>query len=141
MQKHFLLSQFLMELPHEEIDVSHAKDPIIEDLWDDSPQWGPTAPIPSTVTNSAAMLPGLLTAADLEGPAHKDQTSYDQSSRNEPDMFCQGMVVRHPEYGLGKIVALSGNGDRRMATVTFFEGAGQKKFIVKHSPLQPVKSK
>ncbi len=36
-----------------------------------------------------------------------------------PDEFAHGMVVRHPQYGLGKIIALSGTGPRRVATVAF----------------------
>ncbi len=56
-----------------------------------------------------------------------------------PDSFFQGMLVRHPEYGLGKVVALSGSGPRRTATVAFASGAGQKKFVVSQSPLVPAK--
>ncbi len=57
-----------------------------------------------------------------------------------PDVFHQGMLVQHPTYGLGKIVALSGSGTRRSATVNFATGAGQKKFMLAVSPLRPVKS-
>ncbi len=49
------------------------------------------------------------------------------------------MVVRHPEYGLGKIIALSGAGPRRVATVAFASSAGQKKFVLSQSQLRPVK--
>lgn len=54
------------------------------------------------------------------------------------DVFSQGMEVMHPEYGLGKIVALSGIGVRRIATVSF-SSAGEKKFILHQSPLKPIK--
>jgi DNA helicase-2/ATP-dependent DNA helicase PcrA len=57
-----------------------------------------------------------------------------------PDDFHHGMLVRHPEYGLGKIIALSGNGVKRTATVAFAQGAGEKKFILVHSKLRPVKN-
>ena len=50
------------------------------------------------------------------------------------------MVVRHPEYGLGKVVALSGSGARRSATVAFASSAGQKKFMLAQSDLRPVKN-
>lgn len=53
-----------------------------------------------------------------------------------PNVFKQGMAVLHPEYGPGKIVALSGSGDKRRATVRF-PTAGQKKFVLIHSPLRP----
>ncbi len=55
-----------------------------------------------------------------------------------PELFHQGMVVRHPEYGIGKILALSGAGVKRMATVSF-PPVGQKKFILAQSPLRPMK--
>ncbi len=77
----------------------------------------------------------LSTAAELHAPAHAP------SERVSPDAFHQGMVVRHPEYGLGKVVALSGGGSKRSATVAFFAStAGQKKFILAQSPLRPAKS-
>ncbi len=47
------------------------------------------------------------------------------------------MIVRHPNYGLGKIVALSGSGTKRKATVVFAAGAGEKRFLLAHSPLRP----
>ena len=50
------------------------------------------------------------------------------------------MVVLHPEYGLGRIVALSGSGIERMATVEFSSRAGRKKFILHASRLRPVKA-
>jgi DNA helicase-2/ATP-dependent DNA helicase PcrA len=62
------------------------------------------------------------------------------ASEFAPDSFFQGMLVRHPEYGLGKVVALSGSGLRRTATVAFLGGAGQKKFVVSQSPLRPAKA-
>ncbi len=47
------------------------------------------------------------------------------------------MIVKHPEYGLGKIVALSGSGIKRKATVMFASSAGEKRFLLIHSPLRP----
>ena len=49
------------------------------------------------------------------------------------------MLVQHPEYGLGKIIAISGQGPKRTATVAFATGAGQKRFILAHSTLRPAK--
>jgi DNA helicase-2/ATP-dependent DNA helicase PcrA len=54
-----------------------------------------------------------------------------------PDEFFQGMVVQHPNYGLGKVTALSGAGPKRSATVTFASGAGERKFLLIHSQLSP----
>ena len=49
------------------------------------------------------------------------------------------MVVKHPEYGLGKIIALSGMNENRRATVAFASQAGQKTFVLYKSPLRPAK--
>jgi DNA helicase-2/ATP-dependent DNA helicase PcrA len=75
-------------------------------------------------------LPSLITAAQLAGSG--------ETAASSPGVFHQGMVVLHPEYGLGKIVALSGSGVRRTATVSF-ASAGQRKFVLSQSALQPVK--
>jgi len=45
----------------------------------------------------------------------------------DPDQFRQGMMVLHGEFGLGRIVALSGRGADRRATVDFPPPAGRKK--------------
>lgn len=72
----------------------------------------------------------VTTAAQLAGDESKS------APRAEPDSFAQGMAVVHPEHGLGKIVALSGAGKNRRATVRFAT-AGEKRFVLAHSPLRP----
>jgi DNA helicase II / ATP-dependent DNA helicase PcrA len=58
--------------------------------------------------------------------------------RISPQAFHQGMTVQHPEYGYGEIVAMSGSGPKRIATVKFFEDPTQeKKFRLLLSPLVP----
>ncbi len=84
---------------------------------------------------AAAMAGPLATAADLH-----DETQPVEHGAFSPEVFHQNMIVRHPEYGLGKIVALSGSGDRRSATVAFASSAGQRKFMLAKSPLRPAKS-
>jgi DNA helicase-2/ATP-dependent DNA helicase PcrA len=54
----------------------------------------------------------------------------------DPDAFAHGMTVMHPDHGPGKIIALSGSGKNRRATVQFAT-AGQRRFILAHSPLRP----
>jgi hypothetical protein len=56
-----------------------------------------------------------------------------------PDAFQQGMVVRHPDYGLGKITAIDGQGAKRAATVLFASAAGEKRFYLIHSRLTPAR--
>jgi hypothetical protein len=46
--------------------------------------------------------------------------------------------VRHPTYGLGRVIALDGIGERQKATVDFTR-AGKRKFVIEQSPLEPVR--
>ncbi len=64
----------------------------------------------------------------------------DESAAISPDDFTQGETVSHPQYGLGRIVALSGSGIGRQAIVDFPPPAGRMKFLLGASPLRPVKA-
>ncbi len=55
-----------------------------------------------------------------------------------PEDFIQGGLVRHPQYGLGHIIALSGSGPERQATIEFPPPAGQMKLLLIDSRLRPV---
>ena len=153
-------SSFLMEMPREELElVDEATEYIArheqqrEHDWDDhvsDEEWAyeekadeppvddwTAAPVTATLTTAAAL-------AEAERPSYLAQPSrlIEQPSpalpRVSPDVFQQGMTVTHPEYGPGKIVALSGSGKNRRATVQF-PSAGEKKIILAHSPLRPVR--
>jgi len=157
-------SQFLMELPRGEMDVigvtapappwehgeafeEHESEVPWEgegegnadsdaDSWDvdqlDSFEADTPVPAAEPVTSPVKLAP-LTTAAELQraNDAKPGQVS--------PELFVLGMVVRHPEYGLGKVLALSGNGIRRTATVAFASGAGEKRFMLASSQLRPAK--
>jgi len=125
-------SRFLMELPRHEMEVA--------DLAAAAPTWSDSSfsPAPAVAPRSVAPTPGrsrastvrLMTAAELAGDG--------DPAAVEPDRFHQGMLVRHPEHGLGRVVALSGSGAGRKATVHF--AAGPMKFTIARSPLRPVKT-
>jgi DNA helicase-2/ATP-dependent DNA helicase PcrA len=137
-------SRFLMELPREEMDVDETTWQQAVELHTHSPHidehetvWEADA---SEVESSQSAAPArgersyaVTTAAALCG----DTTTVAEVS---PDVFYQGMVVTHPEYGLGKIIALSGSERNRRATVAFAT-AGQKTFVLSASPLQPASAK
>jgi hypothetical protein len=74
----------------------------------------------------------LMTAADL--------LAQGDSPRVAVERFHQGMLVQHPEYGNGLIIALAGQGVKRAATVRFFRGSSEKKFMLAHANLKPVAS-
>ncbi len=143
-------SPFLLELPRYEMRVvepgsySQSWDQAApeEEVWDDgqgeaAEDPADEGPISFSIRDFAKpAIPGLLTAAELaDAPAAATPSA--ATPEFPPEVFTQGMVVRHPEYGLGKIVALGGTGLRRSATVDFASATGQKKFILARSPLRP----
>jgi DNA helicase-2/ATP-dependent DNA helicase PcrA len=81
---------------------------------------------------------------DARGPAFQLTTAAELANGGsptaaiDPDVFRQGMVVRHPTLGLGRIVALSGSGAARKATVDF-GASGRKSYVLSKSALRPVK--
>jgi DNA helicase-2/ATP-dependent DNA helicase PcrA len=141
-------SQFLMELPRGEMHVVESMSSVASE-WEslaDTGGWEgagdiefnpdeferPVAAASAPTAAGAAVAP-LTTAAELvRAPAV-------EVPRVPPEAFHQGMIVRHPEYGLGKVVALSGNGLKRTATVAFASPAGEKKFMLAKSQLRPAK--
>ncbi|MCH8047447.1 MAG: UvrD-helicase domain-containing protein [Planctomycetes bacterium] len=147
--KYVVPSSFLMELPREEMELIGAPlggDELAEESWGDDADWNEAGddgevtfnveefaetPPPASSSTSSDLAATLTTAAEMvsEQAAELPQVS--------PDEFHQGMVVRHPEYGLGKIVALGGGSARRVATVDFASGARGKKFILNASALRP----
>jgi DNA helicase-2/ATP-dependent DNA helicase PcrA len=145
-------SSFLMEMPREAMDLVHstaevhhwqdeeswldeetpiADEEFSDDLGDTSFDFGASAkPEPKEKPSWKVAAGRVTTAAALAGAAEPAE------ARVPPDAFSQGMTVVHPEHGVGKIVALSGSGKNRRATVRFVT-AGEKRYILAHSPLRP----
>ncbi|MGA2033228.1 MAG: UvrD-helicase domain-containing protein [Thermoguttaceae bacterium] len=124
-------SSFLMELPRAEMAVNCVEaqagvtlEPTYEDVPADEAAAAPPRPAAPTVqlTTAAELANGGLAAPPIA-----------------PDAFQHDMLVRHPEFGLGRIVALSGSGAGRQATVDFVSHAGRQRFTIHGSPLRPVK--
>ena len=55
-----------------------------------------------------------------------------------PVGFAIGMQVRHPRYGLGTVVEVSGFSRMRTVTVEFNAESRRESFIAAKCPLQPV---
>lgn len=53
------------------------------------------------------------------------------------DRFCKGMMVNHPEYGLGMIMQVEGSGKGRKATIQF-STVGPRRCVLSCTPLEPV---
>jgi DNA helicase-2/ATP-dependent DNA helicase PcrA len=120
-------SPFLMELPRTEMERIDS-EPVFavdaEPSYDDT--YRPSREKSSPV--AAAGSSPLMTAAEL---------AHGATAPVSPDDFHQDMIVRHPTHGLGRIIALSGSGSQRKATVAFH--GGPMKFILSQSPLRPVR--
>ncbi len=90
----------------------------------------PSSPIPRSPNPQVPPTLRLGTADQLAGGPPPQPPN--------PDAFQQGMVVLHPQYGLGQVVALSGSGSGRQATVDFAPPVGRLQFVLLHSPLRPM---
>ena len=79
--------------------------------------------------------PSVTTAAQL-----LSNRKTERPAARSVDEFSQGMLVTHPEYGFGRIIALSGSGPKRTATVRFLNENGEdRKFVLAFSGLVPVR--
>ena len=147
-QRMSIPSSFLMELPRDEMEVHEPRTYRASEFdnfadndegdfdeydqrheFEDEPEYieQPTAPT-SEVTAR------VMTAADMLGDSAR------KAVKTAPEQFEIGMLVNHPEHGLGKVVALSGSGTKRTATIQFFDSARERRFILIHSQLLLVKS-
>jgi DNA helicase-2/ATP-dependent DNA helicase PcrA len=153
-------SQFLMELPREEMELcepapyevdddlefdGHGVDDIgFDDEGIDEPDFNEEADSPpvwsdddfvreTPVSFSAGKgVPAITTASEML------KKNAGGTSRFSPNIFVQGMLVMHPEYGSGTIVSVSGTGIKRRARVQFSDGGSVRSFLVTHSPLVPL---
>ncbi|HJS07886.1 MAG TPA: hypothetical protein VJ809_09505, partial [Pirellulales bacterium] len=92
----------------------------------------------AALERSGAAAGPASSAVSGASPAAVTDAGGDQLARVSPDVFKQGMTVTHPEYGPGKIVALSGADKNRRATIQFAT-VGQKKIILAHSAVRPAR--
>jgi DNA helicase-2/ATP-dependent DNA helicase PcrA len=103
-------SEFLMELPPDE----------------------PQAVAPSRLQRVSSLPPQarIVTGSELAG-----WTPQPGSQR-----FSEGMLVCHPNFGLGRITSMSGSGEATKATIKFTAG-GERTFVVSKAQLKHVKSR
>ena len=127
-------SCFLAELPEDAVTI---RDLTAGEM----PQVGP-----SPWRNSGpparreAAKPGqfrLMTAADLAGAGPK-LPAPSGSAGDELGVFQPGVSVMHPDYGIGRIVAIEGAGPNRKGRIAFTLG-GERTFILAKAPLKAVK--
>ncbi len=87
----------------------------------------------------------LMTAADLanKGTVPKLPAPSGTAAAADGDILASlqpGATVMHPQYGIGRIVAVDGAGPNRKGRVNFTVG-GERTFILAKSPLKPVKGR
>ncbi len=140
-------SQFLMELPREEMAVvepgAASRERREEQSWhadetyDD--EWRQEEPVDDFAMEfpPPAKAAKICTAAELLGEAN--QIPPPPAPTVPPESFRSGMLVTHPDYGPGRIISVSGTGDKRTATVKFAT-AGERSFRLAFCPLMPVYS-
>lgn len=136
-------SSFLMEMPRHELEMTDARSDDLDFYVDDyqehddgeevfeRPGTGSLTSQRESTPPAGSSDPPITTAAQLAGAAKKASRA-----KVSPDVFTLGMTVVHPDFGPGKITALGGSGHSRKATVQFAT-AGERKFILVHSPLRP----
>ncbi|MBN1851193.1 MAG: UvrD-helicase domain-containing protein [Pirellulales bacterium] len=124
---HFDRANRIHELQDSSIQIdSRHQDPSRREIRNSRQENQPAVDLNKVVTTGAALVGNrqLPTACGEGFPAN-------------PDAFTHGMTVIHPEYGPGKIIDLAGTGKNCCATVRFAT-AGERHFMVAHSPLRPV---
>ena len=124
-------SRFLSELPEDVVEVHDrsgmASSGSFTGIRRPDPQPTFSVPRPSAVSRGF----NLTTAAAL-GSSPSFSAPVDLNS------FGPGVSVLHPEYGLGRIVAIDGAGRDRKARVMFAVG-GERTFVLSKSALKPIR--
>ena len=126
-------SCFLAELPEEAItlrDLTGGETPTSNPPpWRNRTEWPRPSGKPSEFR--------LMTAADLAGPKLPAPIG---PSTDALGAFQPGVSVMHPQYGIGRIVAIDGAGPNRKGRVAFTLG-GERTFILAKSPLKPMRGR
>ncbi len=131
-------SLFASELIATRVNESHGTPQAYfdRDAFDDESQDEPEAPAaaPPAMSLSASTpetRPLLMSGADLLNGGKPAATV-------NPNRFSEGMLVRHPRYGLGTVVEISRVSTRTNVTVKFTHEDRVQTFVAEKSPLQPV---
>ena len=150
-----IASRFLMELPREEMQIfepagtNYDEESVADSISQIDP-WMHDG-LPSIDINEETEFSELDTEATPEPESEPQQNSRSNSLsgislkiqtgaqlaekqaampsqiRLHPDRFETGMKVQHAEYGVGNIVQLTGEGQKRTATI-HFDSLGNKRF-------------
>jgi DNA helicase-2/ATP-dependent DNA helicase PcrA len=148
-----IASRFLMELPREEMQIyepsgTNYDDNSVSDSISQIDPWTHDG-LPSIDINDDQefdevetdsvpvappqqnLRPNVLSKISLKiqtgAQLAEKQAAMPSQIRLHPDLFETGMEVQHAEYGIGKIIQITGEGQKRTATIEF-DGLGNKRF-------------
>ena len=132
-------SLFASELEATRVDESHGTPQVYfdRDAFDETSdaEEDQDPPVdPPAMSNNASVTearPLLMSGADLLNGGKP-------TAAVNPNRFAEGMLVRHPRYGLGTIVEITRVSSRTNVTVKFTHEDRIQTFIAEKSPLQPV---
>ena len=132
-------SRFLMELPEDFLTFDDRSGvSSVETRWGSSSSgyasYAPRRPQPSRTPSPSPSGFRLTTAAQLAGGGSEPTAP---PKPGELDAFRPGASVLHPQYGLGRIMAIEGAGPNRKGRVAFTL-AGERTFVLAKSPLKLV---
>ena len=93
-----------------------------------------TKPNTSKKDNINVSMANMMTAADLE---KQHQHNVSSAERLQPEACDVGIEVEHIEYGIGKVIAMTGKGKKLTATINF-PTVGNKRICLAFSNLRHV---
>lgn len=145
-------SQFLMELPREELSysepVAYRADFDDEDDFDDfdddldEDRFQPTRRRSSVWSDDDFVQEAPADYEEFDAadssPRPGRRSSRGDGISGPAHVFLPGMTVWHPDYGTGIVLSVSGSGLKRKAQIQFVQGGDAKSFLIAHSPLEPV---
>ena len=154
-----IVSSFLMELPRDQMDMNTQADAhsfderaVIADArqqlenWRcNANQWDGIDEVPDEVDFNAEagegqddqhdFGPAVQTAADLAKSERPDRPSLNRAQMRR---LRTGMIVRHPEHGIGVIVSLDAMGKKKRLQIQFDETGVTQTFMLPFVPLEIV---
>ncbi len=128
-------SRFLAELPEEAMTFHDLSGVGYHDLRPrpaGASSWAPRRPESRPAASPSFR---LTTAAGLAGSA--GGPTFPAAGPADLEAFRPGVSVLHPEYGLGRIVAVEGAGPNRKGRVAFAVGP-ERTFVLAKAPLRTV---
>ncbi|MBW3628505.1 MAG: UvrD-helicase domain-containing protein [Gemmatimonadetes bacterium] len=120
-------SSFLESIPRELLDLRQSER--IRDRFAARRPWRAPATFSPFARRSERL--GL----DAPSPREESGPQVDYSESQDPPRLIKGARVRHPQFGSGTVVELSGAGTDVRATIDF-DSVGRKKVVVRYANLQ-----